>query len=113
MEYSLEEKRIGTWINGKPVYRRVIEAQFAFREISLTIEHGYAEMIINRRVYINPSDDDEDMFTIDINGVKDIRCGVSQTRSFPSKTVISRNSAGAWGDEPKILLILEYTKTTD
>jgi hypothetical protein len=104
--YSTREKKIGTWINGKSVYRKVVDIDY----ITLvagenTIEHGISNMetvvrmdlilrYINEEWYYNW--DQYRNITIDY-----------------SKITISIDSGYANSDWNGGHIIIEYTKTTD
>lgn len=106
--YSTEEKRIGMWIDGKPLYRRVVTGTLGVD----VIDNGY-----HRITTIENLDT-----CVSCNGF--IYHGVySYMREFIPNTAIyigwSMNGditayeAATGFSNKEVVLILEYTKTTD
>lgn len=114
--YSTEETRIGTWIDGKPLYRRA-------KEGVINVSVGAMEPIIF----------DEDVFPIRIDavavGVNGYVCSLSSSPRVvtddtdlaetcyvfyykPTKRVILINKTGEFLNQP-YRIVIEYTKTTD
>lgn len=106
--YSTEERRIGTWIDGKPIYRRVVIGttlesdgdKYLFPDVdSLIFVHGNVE--------------------VNASGAKQMSIPWSMSVSDQVNVCISvnnqamiRTAGGAWRDKP-FQLVFEYTKTTD
>lgn len=111
--YSTEEVKIGTWIDGKPLYRKVINATPTISNSSyqtISIKHNISDLknihkcnaflhnTGNTRTYILPAE---------TSATKAI--GISEINST-NIIMYSKNDAwSGWIAE----IILEYTKTTD
>lgn len=109
--YSTEEKRIGTWIDGRPLYRKVIEA------ITLAINVSGAVWSTNERINIV----DLDGLVLAMDG-----SGYGNIYAIPSPYVpyyISTYNGGVQISQPQntvaeacgksCKIIIKYTKTTD
>lgn len=105
-DYSLDEKQIGTWINGKPLYRKVILVDSYPNEGNKAIPIDNVDVMINLKAYAtngtetyylpsayNSSNFDSVLYRNDDNA---IRIHTSSDRSAYSGYIIA-----------------EYTKTTD
>ena len=109
--YSTDEKKIGYWIDDKPVYRKVINIgslpNNSVKDVQHNISNAY-EYITIRGVAYRASDD----FTIPLPFVStdtksyDVMCSVYG--SYIRVSTASDRTAFA-----KVYIILEYTKTTD
>lgn len=102
--YSLGEQRIGTWIDGKPLYRKVIEFTMALEEGENNIPHGITGLnkVIRKDIVNNSSS----MFPyLDTNETASIF-------KVSSTDVTIKCIGGSWGSTTR-QIILEYTKTTD
>jgi hypothetical protein len=110
-EYSQTEKKIGTWIDGKPIYRKVIiDDSTAIPVGETAIAHG----ISNLKLCINIIGFKEDktgnrtfLFPYMTNNAE-VTC-VSQV----TNTSIIIRAKDSWSTVNKTYFILEYTKTTD
>lgn len=109
--YSTEEQRIGTWIDGKPLYRKVYTSYNVSEEST------------------------SDIYTIDIDITKDIHNGygkifagsykvnigtgdagfgvISNVQQNPSGQIYISRTHGSFGQINGLEITLEYTKTTD
>lgn len=111
--YSTEEQVIGTWIDGKPIYRRVIE--------STTPNVVTDTTQVNKSMYITECNV-ETMVTL--RGILNISGtlaysgqawnGYSFYLNYVSDVKIVSVSLNriTWANKP-LIVILEYTKTTD
>ncbi len=105
--YSMEEQKIGTWIDGKPLYRKVFKLEVLNVSISTNVTslsidtltslksfYNYvdANLIYKRPPYFSSSNDYFAIF---------YRQNIIETR------------LGCVKSDGNILIILEYTKTTD
>lgn len=127
--YSTEEVRIGTWVDGKPLYRKVLEFSNALNSYDFGLFSKYAEnidSIVDIRGYIRkiselPNISTNTQFIIGssyysgsnmVGAATKINGTVTDTEDFRSFVIqvfgISTGS-GTW----KYIIILEYTKTTD
>lgn len=107
--YSTEETRIGTWIDGKPLYRRIIpfenvavKSGVPSDAIIIKIGDFGIDALINGRCE----------FKTDFNNTKCVSIALcepaSNTITIRTKNFITSNAYSATGS-----YILEYTKTTD
>jgi hypothetical protein len=106
--YSTEEIRIGTWIDGKPIYRKVIETNLSDK-ISTS------------------ASDWHDLYTdTNISGITNLFFKtIPTTENFTyinrfeqisfyfANGIIQEYHADEFNNNRKIILIIEYTKTTD
>ncbi len=106
--YSTEEQRIGTWIDGKPLYRKTIisnfELPFVTQVTSYNIDHNISN--IDKVVHVEMTD-----------GLKHIpnlsKAGGTTTIDYVSSTTIEiRYINDSWSSRDWYIT-LEYTKTTD
>lgn len=111
--YSTEEIKIGTWIDGKPLYRKVIESTTfttSFYPVSSNIKQ-----FINQYGYVQRKD-----YTTIWQPIPS-RIGNAMSISFLASTQdggVQIDWGSSWKSDyanlfNKILLIVEYTKTTD
>lgn len=109
--YSLEEQKVGTWIDGKPLYQKTIEctipSNITGNYLTLTSLDIEIENIININGYIHYSDE----YYIPLNMPKvtqtEYYCGVwANTNEVYIQT--SSNYANS-----KAYITIQYTKTTD
>lgn len=111
--YSTEEQVIGTWIDGKPLYRRVIN--------STTPNVETDGIPVNKCMYITEYNV-ETMVTLqgiaNISGVFAYSGQTWNDYSFYLNYVSNEKFIGVslnritWANQP-LIVILEYTKTTD
>lgn len=106
--YSTDEIRVGTWINGKPVYRKVIISTSHSAQTN-DISHGISnleQIIYSYAVAWKPNQgggvnynypvDNYTTYTLQLGSINETRVSVKQ------------NGFGDWN----IYIILEYTKTS-
>ena len=106
-EYSTEERMIGYWIDGKPLYRKVIETPYA-----KNIKHGIDNVGSMRRIV----DCGFIMQTGEVYGINYSNADAYTTVSGFGSTDVSLSVSPGWANSntfPTVRLILEYTKTTD
>lgn len=109
--YSVEEQKIGTWIDEKPIYRKVltydkaINADTLFKigkvnNVEKVISMNYVIRNTNRSQWINNYANNGQLkpFTLIMQTVDDYLYGLSSNES--------------WG-APFLIVTIEYTKTTD
>lgn len=104
--YSENEQRIGTWIDGKPIYRKVIKYVGDFQSGKGTrINHGISnlELITHNEMICVSS---RKIFPFVTQGVQ---TGISDY----DDTTITIWSTGDYWSSRTWAFILEYTKTTD
>ena len=106
--YSTEEQKIGTWIDGKPLYRKTIisnfEVPFVTQVTSYDIRHNISN--IDKVVYAEMTD-----------GLKHIpnlsMSGGTTTIDYVSSTMIEIRYINDSWSQRNWYITLEYTKTTD
>lgn len=107
--YSTEETRIGTWIDGKPIYRMVFQKTLGNSNDSpIAVLDNDVESIINLRGFIDSSVLDS-IYTIPVT------TSVGNTQLYykkTNKTVYVNTGSSSFKSQPATI-ILEYTKTTD
>lgn len=111
--YSTEEKRIGTWIDGKPLYRKVFtgtkvsNSNKTINISNLNVEHIYFYGSITGN-----EDESEGSYEFPINYYETSTAyiRVNFHRKYSNLTIVSSNGAYFNGT---FNLIIEYTKTTD
>ena len=111
-EYSTTEKIIGTWIDGKPIYRKVLNSvglagntkkSIAYNIDNLDkiwIENGFA--INALRIVTVPM--------VGYNGNLSEKVDVWIEKQ---ENVVKLYANGGWGNDWTFYIILNYTKTTD
>lgn len=108
--YSTGEKRIGTWTDGKPLYRKVISGYWSFETGDTNIAHNISNLDLCIRA---------DLFRIDIGHISWEFPYVSESGGFTGITkvtpenVIVKAYNDTWSNNNNGYIILEYTKTTD
>jgi len=113
--YSTEETRIGTWIDGKPLYRKVITTALPSKAVdnwqllSPVIPNILVQSIV-AYIRFKSNGSVESIPIVDGQGIS------TRIRYNPDTTLyhgleIFMNQPG-WVNEP-LTVILEYTKTTD
>ena len=105
--YSTSEKKIGTWIDGKPIYRKVITGTTPSNNSQITTINNGQE-IINLYGFINSWSSNR----IPINSYNNANdyCRVFGDTTSPIKITITCSSS--YYNMP-YKIIVEYTKTTD
>lgn len=98
--YSMEETRIGTWIDGKPIYRRVLQGTITTDENLFAVDGMETMLRCNAFPYIVG----EKRYVI-----PDSRTIIIQRGSNISIVILQQDAYKNF----KVDLIVEYTKTTD
>lgn len=102
--YSTDEKLIGFWIDGKPLYRKILTGT-----ITSSVDSYYSlsginyDIITNIKVLVNKSDYVVDLSTYSNTGQNGVLIEKSQNRLRIS------NNNYAFYNSP-VIIILEYTK---
>ena len=97
-KYSTTEEVIGTWIDGKPIYRKVVTLSTTktIDMSGISISHGISNINI----------------PIDCKGINNTACAVSNLFWVNTKNSTSGTFYNAEGLEGVKFLVFEYTKTT-
>lgn len=107
-KYSTEEQKIGTWINGESLYRKVVLFTYPNKtptDISLNIEHIKDIISYRTTVIFNNSSYRTIPYNYPPSPSADVGIIVDKTKLSITGSNELRGSS-AW-------LIIEYTKTTD
>ena len=111
--YSTEEQVIGTWIDGKPLYRRVInsttpnvETDTALTGKSIYITECNVETMVTLRGIVNTSG----VFAYSGQSWNDYTFHLNYNSN--EKCISVTLNRITWANQP-LIVILEYTKTTD
>lgn len=109
--YSTEEQQVGTWITGKPLYRKVMPIQSLPNNTTAVYAHGISNIGVVSRFTLCWYDTNDARFImsprIDAGGP---RC----TASMNSTNVIIEATGTNWSTRTRdVFFIVEYTKTTD
>lgn len=110
-EYSTTETIVGTWINSKPIYRKVISQNITYYtgDINIDLNTANIELFTDARVLV-----DTDSFTSVTHSQPStnfyIRNFVFRKSANNNTVTVSTNIEGLSGT---IYVIIEYTKTTD
>lgn len=108
-EYSTNEKIIGTWINGKPIYRKVF---------SFTTPSGNTDYVINTGISMDTIIKVYGGISSASGGVTPIPTAIDWSGTIYATSLrVSNNNIyyrgnSAYGNQPAYAII-EYTKTTD
>lgn len=112
--YSTNEQVIGTWIDGKPLYRKVIQSKTStsINTEEITIFADYVKNIISVNGYLDFGDGIGTKFPLNIyfesdyivKTYWDAPSGVGRIRNIVTNSKIT---------DKDIIFIIEYTKTTD
>lgn len=106
-KYSTEETKVGRWIDGKTIYRKVYTGTYSGSG-SINISTPDLENIINNYGYIKSKYDNRhvpipSIFTTDSN----YNCGISY---FPNNRIEIR-IGGSFSNISDYVLVVEYTKS--
>ncbi len=108
--YSTEERRIGTWIDGKPIYQRVVSGVLASNAgnlISVTGENSGIDTVLRLDTELIPIGSIYHYF-----GTSFQESNSTWFRTFTINGDVLVNCGPAF-DECTATVIIEYTKTTD
>ena len=107
--YSTEEKVVGIWIDGKPIYRKVVYFGALPNATSKTVNHNISNLDILINSYGFGKRSDDYYFSVFYPNTK-----VEQSiRMLINSTTIEINTASIDRSNIYVYVILEYTKTTD
>lgn len=112
--YSTDEIRIGTWINGKPLYRKVINAQFGTvvqgTETTVEVNLQNVDFILVDEYWLDrrPNSPAINQGPYATDGLY-----LGYTSFSNSNTTLRFRTKQSWVSNTAIYAIIEYTKTTD
>lgn len=111
--YSTDEKRIGTWTDGKPLYRKVVTGTLPSLQVSSetvdgNVAHGISNIDIVTNIYgeLVYSNVPYKFPILSSNGKATV------IKTVNSENIVLRAS-DSWQAGPPVMFVLEYTKTTD
>lgn len=111
--YSTEEVKIGTWIDGKPLYRKVVNAQFGTvvqgTETTVEVNLKNVDFILVDKYWLDRKTASS---TINQGYVTDALY-LGYTSFSNSNTTLRFRTKQSWVSNTAIYAIIEYTKTTD
>lgn len=103
--YSTEETRIGTWIDGKPIYRKTIDGEIANAAAVWSLIPGTDTMAIEAIIHVYGYVKAADRSGLIYIPNADSYCKLATGGLYFSSSVNQSNT--------KLVLTIEYTKTTD
>lgn len=107
--YSTTETRVGTWIDGKPIYRRVFSGTASSANMTLTIGTGVVDQFTSAIGYRTTGSGPYDTIIAFYNSSSDyFRCWGRKTAAGVASVEL-RNGASGY----KYFAIVEYTKLSD
>lgn len=106
--YLTTEEVVGTWTNGKPIYRKVIECGALPNNSNKDVAHNIQNLgiTISCRGMAVRTSDSRALTIPDSTPSVEISCGVTNTNVY----ITTHNDRSSFNNS---FLILEYTKTTD
>lgn len=112
--YSEEETVIGTWIDGKPIYRKVIRGTYSTSGTNMTVPNGNAnvEQYVRLEGFVNTTEN----INVPINTYSGtstyvLAWGRTANASVPDSILFKCLHTNF--DHRPFIIIIEYTKTTD
>jgi len=111
-QYSANETRVGTWINGKPIYRKVLTANSLANNMMLEINHGISNIAKIIKVTFSWYDTmDKKWF----EGIRWDNASISiRLAGVTATSVIIACLGTDWSNRTNnVTVVLEYTKTTN
>lgn len=110
-KYSTDEIRIGTWIDGKPLYRKVVNFTTDAYDFNLAHNIDIDEPIKFSGIYtVTVKSSGASLRVTDMDYVGRTSYSIS---GWLTKTDIRIAIGDAWRNDVNTIAILEYTKTTD
>lgn len=106
--YTLDEKVIGTWIDGKPIYEKVINMGYLPNSSSINID--VSELNIDNIIELRGM-----CYTDDKKNIRPITLGTSDTNAIRIDVTNNTIRIFTWSDWSAYnsFCIIQYTKTTD
>lgn len=115
--YSTEETRIGTWIDGKPLYRKIVIGELtskgSWQKIGDPIQNANVVSIMSSMIRSQYSDvlPSGPFYLNGVNYGYAVVYGMTGTTGVPEEGLYGFTSSEFYFG--KVITILEYTKTTD
>lgn len=110
--YSTDEQIVGTWIDGKTLYEKVITGTFSSGATTLELNYNISDgFVINFWGFLIPSDNPARRRPIGSNfgnNANLIFNGFNMT-----SVTVKRADGQFWGNTPSVQVVIQYTKTTD
>lgn len=107
--YSTDEIRVGTWINSKPIYRKVVDLGFLGTQTQISYGNQF-DTITSFGGYLY-QDNGANMSLIEYKSSLWRAITYTLTSQHTMNVVINRSDTSAWTDW-KLKIVIEYTKTT-
>lgn len=111
VEYSLEEQRIGTWIDGKPIYRKIIETQLPSESLNTWYDITSLDIknLINiKTISVNDSLSETGWMTAPLEGLNFFYLYKKSEKVYIAVMDLQNATSDGW-NKP-ITIFLEYTK---
>ena len=103
--YSTTEQKVGTWIDGKSIYRKVIEANnVSLSSSGVNIPSGITNVGVVTKLDINMKFTDNSWFSF---------WHLTDIKLANNNDITLYTDSSSTATFPKIYIIIEYTKTTD
>lgn len=111
LDYSTTEQRIGTWIDGKPIYRKVVNTGTLPNTQSKTVAHNIENFKRIIRIYGNAYDPIAGaIYPLPITNSEGVQYQVALRVSTTNITIATGIDRSNFTES---YVVLEYTKTTD
>ena len=114
--FSTVETRIGTWIDGKPLYRKVVSTTEVMDEdVNLVVPHGITDI---DKIWIDFGNsyyyraEDKRGLTL-IQTFYTTTQSQDRTSAYVDENNVHLISTGGWNENWEKVITLNYTKTTD
>ena len=108
--YTQEEQRIGTWIDSKPIYRKVVDLGSLGTQTQISYGNQI-DTITSFGGYLY-QDNGGNMPLIEYTSSLWRAITYTITSQHTMNVLINRSNTSAWSDW-KLKIVIEYTKTTD
>ena len=113
-KYSTNETRVGTWIDGKPIYRRVVKVENPNLHAGTPLTEANVDTLVNAVIYMNriPSSPNTYQIYGYYAGNNDYCTPYIVVENNTIK-LVNEAAGGAYSIIAKAIVTIEYTKTTD
>lgn len=108
--YSTNEQRIGTWIDGKPLYRKVINFGALPNTTSKSVAHGISNIDYIVDIRSTAALPGGDTMKLDVSDKDGLKFSVHISANNTNITVLTGSDRSVF---TRCYVTLEYTKTTD